>query len=239
MPAVRVQDAGLPWGRLLVVTAITLAVALGALHAALLLAPLEAGDAPWLLLGILLGGIVADLLTGGVHWACDTWGDEHTPWLGHTIIYAFREHHAHPRAMLDHDWASVNREPGVAAAAALVLLSLPAAQRLLEGHCLAHAFVWSLIAYGAAANQLHRWAHMERAPVAVRLAQRLRLVLPPHAHARHHCAPHTGAYCIATGWLNPLLDRAGFWRALERAITRTTGAVARADEHDDRRLQGS
>jgi hypothetical protein len=29
------------------------------------------------------------------------------------------------------------------------------------------------------------------------------------------------------GWLDPALDALGFWRGLERAITRATGAVPR------------
>lgn len=239
MPAARLHNAGIPWGRLLVATAITLAVVLASVHAAVLLAALDARSVPFALGGAVLGGVAADLLTGIVHWACDTWGDEDTPWLGSTLIYAFREHHRSPRAMLAHEWTSVNREPGIAAALALGLLCLPAAQRALDGHPLAHAFLWSFIVYGAAANQLHQWAHSDRPPAPVRLLQRLRLVLSPAHHARHHRAPSTAAYCISTGWTNPVLDRAGLWRGLERGITRLTGAVARRHEHADRRLQGS
>jgi len=218
----------------LVAAAIVLAVALWTLSGLRLAAALAPGDVPFALAGLLLGALVADALTGLVHWACDTWGDERTPWLGPTLIHAFREHHAAPLEMLDSDWTSTNREPGLAAAVALLLLSLPACQRALEGHVLASAFLCSFVFYGAAANQLHLWAHDPDAPRLVRWAQRRGLVLSPERHARHHRAPHTSAYCISTGWLDPLLDRTGFWRWLERLVSRLTGSAARAGDSTTR-----
>jgi ubiquitin-conjugating enzyme E2 variant len=214
-------------GRALCGAACALAPALAAFHGIGLFASLTASD--WLLAaaGLAAGAMLADGLTGLVHWACDTWGDERTPWLGGGLIRAFREHHLDPRAMLEHDWIEVNREPWLAAAAALGLLSLPAAGRALEGHTTLHAFLWSFIVYGAAANQLHLWAHTERAPALVRWLQRCRIILSPDAHAAHHRAPNTRAYCISTGWLNPVLDASGFWRGLERLVTWTTGLEAR------------
>lgn len=211
-------------------TAIVLAAALWSSFVWRLVATLGLADLPAAFAGLLLGALLADGLTGLVHWACDTWGDEQTPWLGPTLIYAFREHHVDPRRMLDSDWATTNREPGWTAAIVLLVLSLPLCQRALDGQVFAQAFLVSLALYGAGANQLHQWAHMQRAPRPVRVAQRLGLVLSPERHARHHRAPHTGSYCISTGWLNPLLDRSGFWRRLERLVSRLTGAAARTEQ---------
>jgi ubiquitin-conjugating enzyme E2 variant len=129
--------------------------------------------------------------------------------------------------MLRHDWIEVNREPGLSAALALVLLSLPPVRSALTGHEALHAGLLALIVYGAAANQLHLWAHAEAPPRPVRALQRCGLVLAPERHLRHHRAPRTSDYCISTGWLNPLLDGLGCWRALERTITRLTGIRAR------------
>ena len=42
------------------------------------------------------------------------------------------------------------------------------------------------------------------------------LILTPARHARHHTASHAGAYCVTTGWLNPLLDRLQAFAAAER-----------------------
>jgi ubiquitin-conjugating enzyme E2 variant len=205
-------------GEFLCGSAILLAACLTAVHALRLAAGVDAQGLPFALAGVVLGALAVDGASGLVHWACDTWGDERTPWLGPTLIYAFREHHRDPRAMLDHPWTSVNREPGIAAAVGLLLLSLPALAPLLEGHVFVYGFVCSFIAYGASANQLHQWAHMPSPPRPVRLAQRFWLILSPERHARHHRGANTVAYCISTGWLNPTLDAVGFWHKLERGI---------------------
>jgi hypothetical protein len=227
LPLPGLGSGGWPGSRQLCGCAIGLALPLAALHGLGLLASLDATSAAPVLLGALLGALAADGLTGLVHWACDTWGDERTPWLGPGLIRAFREHHHDPRAMLRHDWIETNREPGVAAAVALLGLSLPLAQRALAAHPTAHGFVLAFIVYAAAANQLHRWAHADTRPRWVRGLQRFGLILSPQRHALHHRAPRTSAYCISTGWLNPALDRLGFWRGLERAVTRVTGVRAR------------
>lgn len=219
--------------------AIGLAIALAVAHGIRLAVSLEPAQLPLLLAGLMLGALAADGLTGFVHWACDTWGDERTPWLGPTLIYAFREHHERPREMLARHWTLVNREPGLAAAMVLLGLSLPVAQGLLDGRPFVQALVFSFVAYGASANQLHLWAHEPRPPRVVRLAQRLGLILSPERHARHHRTPNTAAYCISTGWLNPVLDRIGFWRGLERLVSQLTGATARAGQPSTRRIRST
>lgn len=226
------------WGRRLTGGLIGLSLALGTAHLVLLAASLYAGSAPLALAGALVGALAADALTGLVHWSCDTWGDERTPWLGPMLIRAFREHHESPGRMLEHDWIHVNREPCLAAAAAWGLLWLPAARHALAAHPFGYALLCAFITYGAAANQLHAWAHVDRPPALVRLAQRCGLVLSPARHARHHRSQGTQAYCISTGWLNPLLDRTGFWRGLERTLSRLTGARTRIGRLETGRLAG-
>ena len=183
------------------------------------------------LAGAWLGAWAADLVTGLVHWACDTWGDERTRFVGTGLIKGFREHHDDPRAMLEHDWIEVNREPAAAACAAFLVLALPPVQEWLADRAFLAAFAWSLVAFGALANQIHQWSHDPAPARWVARVQRVGLILTPARHARHHRAPHDGDYCIAGGWLNPALDAAGFWRALERAVARLSGATPRRAAH--------
>lgn len=211
--------------RALFVLAIAAMPALAAYHLAGWLPGIESGGALWALAGLGLGACAADLVTGGVHWACDSWGDERTRWVGDGLIRSFREHHDRPRAMLDHDWIEVNGQPAAAASAVFGVLALPAVRDWSDGHVFASAFAWSLVAIASLANQIHKWAHVRRAPRLVRHLQRAGWILSPARHARHHRAPHATDYCITGGWLNPVLDALGFWRALERAITRATGAA--------------
>jgi ubiquitin-conjugating enzyme E2 variant len=212
--------------RAIFAVAIVATPVLAAYHLTAWLPGLET-DALWALAGLVLGACAADLVTGGVHWACDTWGDEHTRWLGPGLIQSFREHHDRPLAMLDHDWIEVNGQPAAAAGAAFGVLALPAVRDWSDEHVLASAFAWALVALASLANQIHQWSHARRASRLVRRLQRAGLILSPARHARHHRSPHATDYCITSGWLDPALDALGFWRALERVITRLTGATPR------------
>jgi hypothetical protein len=81
-------------------------------------------------------------------------------------------------------------------------------------------------------NQCHRWAHTPagRVPRLVRAAQRVRLILRPEEHLKHHMRPFDSHYCTASGWLNAPLQSIGFYRCLERCIGTLVRAQAR---HDD------
>lgn len=144
-----------------------------------------------LLLAALCGWLAADILSGLVHWALDRFGDERTPLVGAILIRPFREHHEHPTAMTRHDFVETN---GASALGASALL-------LFDNEVLFFTALGVL-----AANQCHKWAHARSVPRLVRAAQRLRLILPPEAHRRHHAAPHDRHFCTASGWLNRPLD---------------------------------
>jgi ubiquitin-conjugating enzyme E2 variant len=79
-------------------------------------------------------------------------------------------------------------------------------------------------------NQIHKWSHLDRPSGAVRLLQRLRLILPAEHHQVHHTGDHTARYCITTGWLNPMMDRVQFFRRSERLIQAATRLQPREDD---------
>jgi ubiquitin-conjugating enzyme E2 variant len=173
------------------------------------------------LAAVVLGMLAADLLSGVVHWAFDTWGSPATPWVGALAIRTFREHHANARAMLDHDFVETNGHNIAlsATASALGLCALgPFAERAL----------FATACFVAMTSQIHKWAHMDEAPPLVRLLQRVRLVLSPGHHRGHHDAPHTRNYCITTGWLNAPLAALRLWERLEAVIEKVTSARPRS-----------
>lgn len=184
----------------------------------------------WTMLGAALcASLLCDLASGILHWGADTWGSERWPIVGKALIAPFREHHVDPQAICRHDLLETN------GANALVMLPVVGGAGWLAGHdhgaavSIATCFgVASLLA--VATNQIHKWAHCDEVPSAVGLLQRSGIILSRAAHAEHHRAPFDRAYCITHGWLNPLLTRLRFFRALEAIVTRTTGALPRRED---------
>lgn len=180
-------------------------------------------------LGLLGGYLLADFLAGAVHWLADRCFDPRTPILGPMLIEPFRAHHDDPASISRHDFFEV--------AGNNALVSLPLAVALLVMP-LPHDFASTLLfVFGAslaialvATNVFHGWAHARRPPRFARVLQRSGLILTPARHARHHRGDHDRAYCVTSGWLNPVLDGAGFFRALERRV----GPAITADLDTDR-----
>ena len=215
--------------RIVYAIGIVVAVCFAVVHLGWLVAGASIDRLPATLVGTLAGMLVADWFTGVVHWACDTWGDDGTPIFGPGLIRNFREHHRRPQAMLEHDWVDVNGEAASAAAVLFLLFSTFGAAWLAASPA-AHAALLAFLVFGALANQIHQWAHMREAPRVVRALQRSGLLLSRERHVGHHRAPHLTGYAISTGWTNRTLDAIGYWRGLEVAIAKLTGAVPRRAE---------
>ena len=170
--------------------------------------------------GTVVGVFAADLVTGTVHWLCDRFGSERTPLFGPYLIAGFREHHRDPAAIGRHGFLERSGANALSVVPVLALatwavgvLPGPAAAALLGGSL-------ALGVYVALTNEIHLQCHRSAPAPLARLLQRLRLVLPPDEHARHHQGGHDRAYCIATGWSNALLDGAGVFPGLERRLRR-------------------
>lgn len=173
---------------------------------------------PYLLGTGLLAYVLADFLSGLVHWAADTLGDERTPVIGPHLIRPFREHHVDPEGITRHDWVETNGNNCLFALPwlALAVVLVPDTPGLLYFACV---LVGMTMVGMMATNQIHKWAHTPRPPAIVRGLQRAGIILGREHHAHHHRAPHDRCYCITTGWLDGLLDGVGFFRALERLIS--------------------
>jgi ubiquitin-conjugating enzyme E2 variant len=93
------------------------------------------------------------------------------------------------------------------------------------------AFVLAVAGGGAATNLLHRWAHDPNPPAVARALHRLGIVLTPARHANHHAPPYAAAYCVTSGWLNPLFERLRVWTRAEAVLIAIGLPVSRGD-HD-------
>lgn len=163
---------------------------------------------------LLLGWLLADLVTGAFHWWEDNFGSESWPIVGPWIIRPNRLHHRAPLEFTRHGFWRRNRASIVAA--------------LVAGGLLAWAFgpaPWILAAAigGGISNEVHRFAHQPSSATAwLGALQQIGIVQSPREHARHHRSPHDANYCILTDWLNPLLEAVGLWRGLGRLCGRAT-----------------
>jgi ubiquitin-conjugating enzyme E2 variant len=158
---------------------------------------------------------LADLLTGFVHWFFDTFFDETTPLLGPRVIAPFREHHRDPLAMTRHGFLELTGTQFLAMAPLTFAVVWWGDSVTVFGNAFALAFVGGAVV----TNLFHRWAHEPVPPPLARVLQTVGLVLTPERHANHHSPPHTAAYCVTSGWLNPMCDRLRIWTRAEAALT--------------------
>ena len=179
------------------------------------------GAALFVFAGLLVGYLLADLISGVAHWVGDRFFDAETPVIGPGFIAPFRSHHVEPGAMVDHGVVEL-----IGNTAILALPVLAAVYHLVD---LGSGSVWVLFGAGVAlssmtgavlTNIFHRWVHMDRPPRVARRLQGLGLVISRERHARHHAGSFDRSYCITTGWLNAAFDDLGVWQKLESWLGR-------------------
>ena len=178
----------------------------------------------------ILGGLfLADFISGLIHWFEDRYGNPKWPVLGHTIR-ANQEHHFRPRAFLEGSFLSRNRE-------VFVLGTLFLAGFWVTGTL--NLFTGSAVLFGMFANEFHRAAH--RSPKEngrlITALQKTGLAQSFQHHAAHHRQGKDTHYCVVTNYANPILERIGFFPALERIVKATTGRVPRLDESVNARFR--
>jgi ubiquitin-conjugating enzyme E2 variant len=181
---------------------------------------LSEAECEWLAFpGAVAGLIFGDFVTGLVHWAADTYGEESTPVIGRSLVKPFRTHHVRPQEICEHGIVETIGNTCILAAPLLALFIALAAYGETSA-AVAFAVFAAVVTVGVtvATNQFHKWAHQQRPRRPVRLLQRARVILSPDHHRTHHTAPFESSYAITNGWLNPLLNRTGFFRRLEGAL---------------------
>ncbi len=176
-----------------------------------------------------LAALLADLISGLVHWGCDTWGRVETPVLGKAFIRQFREHHVDPDEINRHDFVETN---GTNAALAILPLAVTGSLAFDLAHPTVVSWGLQIGGMGTAffvtfTSQAHKWAHAPSVHPVVAWMQRHGLVLSRAHHDVHHLAPHEHNYAITGGWVDAVLERVGFFRRFEALITKLTGIPPR------------
>ncbi len=183
-------------------------------------------------LALFVGMLGADLTSGLVHWACDTWGNTDTPILGGLAIRAFREHHVDPKSITRHDFVETNGHNFALSVLPSTVGFFIAGQGTLTSGLVSMCLL-AMATFVALTSQIHKWAHMTKPPRLVGFLQDLRLIISTPHHDKHHARPYNRNFCITVGWLNGPLRAIRFFETSERLITYLTGAIPRQDDIGD------
>jgi hypothetical protein len=158
-----------------------------------------------MLLKLLVIILLADFISGFVHWLEDAYARPEMPWVG-GIARENLLHHDKPRDFLKKGWWQSSYD---LIALGLVILAI------------------SWFAF----DEIHKWAHQNRQerPWVVTKLQDWNLVQGARQHGRHHRGEKNTYYCVITNILNPVLEKIGFWVGLEHLILWMTGVQRRQD----------
>ena len=175
---------------------------------------------PWTIIIFtgLLGYVLADFVSGFVHFLGDTFGSERTFLIGKTLVRPFREHHTDQLAITRHNFFVTNGNNCLISLPLMLFMHVVLFTHTQTHFALAFTFavLFFLIMSVFATNQIHKWAHMQKPPLIVKLLQNMRLILNPKHHVIHHVAPYTTYFCITTGWLNPIIEKLRIFKGIRK-----------------------
>ncbi len=202
----------------------------------------EAVNPSWhtLAFTLVIGLFLADFLSGLLHWAFDTWFDVQTPYI-ERLVAIVREHHIYPHHIFHY---SFRNEAGTMSWSSLIF-TVPVYWIAAFGDSsvttLGHSaiMVCIIISLGMIFMlEFHKFGHRKSDSKLVLILQALGMLMSTKHHLQHHRANHDVRYCIINGWANRVLDPLGFWRWMERAVCRVTGAIPRNNDYDWLRRYG-
>jgi plasmanylethanolamine desaturase len=167
-----------------------------------------------------LAYLIADFLSGFVHFLADNFGSYDTPILGPNFIEPFREHHVDPKGIVGHDFVDANGNNSLATLPFMLFVWIVVPIETLYYGYVFGIFCVFLCLAAFLTNQFHKWAHMDEPPSFVGWLQSRGVILSQEHHDIHHESPYDTYYCITAGFWNPLLDRTRFFERTERLIRR-------------------
>ena len=163
-----------------------------------------------LALQLLAGWLIADLLSGVVHWLEDRVLCVGLPVLGRHVVAPNRLHHLDPAAFLRQSVWSRNSTTW------LTTLAIAAAWLWTAGF----SFIWlAALVGGLVVTEVHVRAHRPTGSEMWATLQEIGVLQSRRQHWQHHRGAMDRRYCVLTGWLNPILDVLRVWERLEAALT--------------------
>jgi hypothetical protein len=160
--------------------------------------------------------LVADFISGLLHWAEDTYAAPGIAgkWFDNVVVVPNIVHHKSPGKIAKATYWENTKVSYLLALAACVLLLI----------CNEHSWQpYLVVLLTAQMNQTHAFAHTRKVSRVVEIMQQIGLIQSTDHHSVHHKKPYMVRYCTGTNYLNPVLDAIGFWRLLERVVLNVFG----------------
>jgi plasmanylethanolamine desaturase len=165
---------------------------------------------------VLLAWLLADFITGVVHWYEEKYmeGPYRFNWV-QTMYEDNQLHHTKPTAICQYSWWGNSKIS--------VIFAAPVAATLFYFDF--HIILWLGVFFTSFGNLVHRWAHdpYVKIPWFAKVMQKTGLFITANHHDGHH--RHDGVlidkeastirYCPMTNWVNPVLDYLEFWAIIE------------------------
>lgn len=162
---------------------------------------------------VIYGFLLADFITGVIHWWEDAYGNPDWKFLGlgKFVVEPNIEHHYKPRGFLEYGYWWRNCTVIVPVAVIAILFVI---------------FGWFDLMTGTAllllsqSNEIHASAHRMRSEkwIITNILQDIGVLQSVRNHNIHHKSPYDQSFCIVTNVLNPLLNTMRFWQSLEWII---------------------
>ena len=176
---------------------------------------------PWRVVLATVGGyLLADLLSGIVHFLADNFGTPNTPFVGQGFVLPFRQHHVDPMGITRHGFFIANGNNALVCLPVLVPVAIFVPIGSSTVGYAAGVFTFVMLTAVFLTNQTHKWAHMDVVPTPVRWLQSAGLILSKSHHDIHHVRPYNTHYCITVGAWNSLFERFRLFDRSERLIRR-------------------
>jgi hypothetical protein len=159
---------------------------------------------------LLVGWLLADLLSGIFHWWQDQFGKESWPVIGPWLIAPNRLHHTEPLTFLQNNFTQRTRATIMAAGLFGAIWWYLAGPSVL---------LFTTVVGLSITTEVHYLAHAPRfAGPVLSVLQEIGLIQSPKGHALHHRPPQNRNYCALTDWLNPILEALNVWSRAESVV---------------------
>lgn len=159
---------------------------------------------------LLIGWLLADLLSGIFHWWQDRFSSESWLVIGAWLIAPARLHHIKPLFFLQNNFMQRTRASIIAAGLLGAIWWYVAGPSVV---------LFTTVIGLSLATEVHRLTHAPKlAGPVLSVLQEIGIIQSVKGHALHHRPPQNRNFCALTDWLNPALEAMDVWNRAERLL---------------------